>query len=125
MIKITLQEVLDAKPGLEVISRSAVNGINAFKIGRIIRDINKEIEVFDEERKKYIEKYAMRDEKNGIVTENGMIKIKEENIPLYNQALQKMLETEIEINTEKMSIDDLANVSITPQQAMGMEKFFE
>lgn len=125
MIKVTLQEVLDAKPGLEALSRATVSGINAFKIGRVIRDINKEIEVFDEERKKYIEKYAMRDEKNVIVTENGMIKIKEENIPLYNQALQKMLETEIEINTEKMSIEDLANVSITPQQAMGMEKFFE
>lgn len=125
MIKVTLADAISAVPALESISQHNFNGVNAFKIARLIRELNKEVELFNQERRNLIEKYCERDEDGEMVTEDGNIRLQESYIDNFNNTLQVMLESEIEINASPLKIDSLEDITLTPQQAMSLEPFFE
>lgn len=125
MIKVTLADAISAVPALESISQHNFNGVNAFKIARLIRELNKEVELFNQERRNLIEKYCERDESGEMVTEDGNIRLQESYIDNFNNTLQVMLESEIEINASPLKIDSLEDITLTPQQAMSLEPFFE
>ena len=125
MIKVTLADAISAVPALESISQHNFNGVNAFKIARLIRELNKEVELFNQERRNLIEKYCERDEDGEMVTEDGNIRLQESYIDNFNNTLQEMFESEIEINASPLKIDSLEDITLTPQQAMSLEPFFE
>lgn len=125
MIKVTLADAISAVPALESISQHNFNGINAFKIARLIRELNKEVELFNQERRNLIEKYCERDKNGEMVTEDGNIRLQESYIDNFNNTLQVMLDSEIEINASPLKIDSLEDITLTPQQAMSLEPFFE
>ena len=125
MIKATLAEIVSAVPALEAISQRSFNGVNAFKIARLIRELNKEVELFNQERRNLIEKYCERDDNGEMVTEDGNIRLQEAYIDNYNNTLQVMLDSEIEINASPLKIEALEDITLTPQQALSLEPFFE
>ena len=125
MIKVTLADAISAVPALESISQHNFNGVNAFKIARLIRELNKEVELFNQERRNLIEKYCERDKDGEMVIEDGNIRLQESYIDNFNNTLQVMLESEIEINASPLKIDSLEDITLTPQQAMSLEPFFE
>lgn len=125
MIKVTLADAISAVPALESISQHNFNGVNAFKIARLIRELNKEVELFNQERRNLIEKYCERDKNGEMVTEDGNIRLQESYIDNFNNTLQVMLDSEIEINASPLKIDSLEDITLTPQQAMSLEPFFE
>ena len=58
----------------------------AYAITKNINKINVELEAYNEERAKLINKYGERDEKGKLnVNENGIIPLKEEHIEDYNR----------------------------------------
>lgn len=125
MIKVTLADAISAVPALESISQHNFNGVNAFKIARLIRELNKEVELFNQERRNLIEKYCERDKNGEMITEDGNIRLQESYIDNFNNTLQVMLDSEIEINASPLKIDSLEDITLTPQQAMSLEPFFE
>lgn len=125
MIKLTLGEVINAISPLEKISQFPLNGANAFKIARLIRELNKEMETFEIQRKELIEKYCERDKDGSMLIEDNNIRIQSRFIEQYNNTLMSMLKSEIEINASPLSIDTLEMITLTPQEALNLEKFFK
>lgn len=125
MINVTLNEILNASPILSTIAQKPINGADAFKIARLLREVDKEITTFDETRKTLIDKYGARDDEGELVVEENTIKIKDDCIDDYNQAVTTMLMNEVTINANPLSMDSLSALTITPQQALMIEKFFE
>lgn len=122
MIKMTLEDVMAVVPALQELSNKSFSGATTFKIARLIRELNKELETFDKERMKLIEKYGERDE-NGefIQQENNSVKIKDDCIEICNQEIVGLFKTEIEINAERIPIEVFGETEMTPAQAMNLE----
>lgn len=122
MIKMTLEDVMAIAPALQDISNKSFSGATTFKIARLIRELNKEIETFDTERMKLIEKYGERDETGKFVQqENNSVKIKDEYIQICNQEIIGLFKTEIEVNAERIPIEVFDGIEMTPSQAMNFE----
>lgn len=126
MITVSLEEIINAIPAFKILMQSPCDGKNAFKIARLYREIEKELNLFEQERKKFIEKYSEK-KTDGSIKQNkdGNIQIQSDHINEFNQAMDEMLKSIIDINAEPVSIDILMNLTLTPEQAFSLEKFFE
>lgn len=126
MIKVTLNEILNAIPVFNELSNRNFKSSTSFKIARMINTLNKEIEVFNTEREKLIEKYCEKDDNNfPVITETGMVKIKENFIEECNKELKELLKVEIEMNLDKMNEEVFEEAELTPNQVMMIMSFVE
>lgn len=126
MIKIKLNDVVNATKTFNKIMQQSFKGSLAFKIARLARELDTEMKTFNEERQKIIQKYGNKDE-NGelIVDENGNVKFDNTKLEEINQEFSSLLETELEINADKLPMDSIDNFEITPQEMLNIEVFFE
>lgn len=122
MITLTLNDIFNAVPALREISSKEFPGSTTFKIARLIRELDKEIQLFEEERNKIANKYGEKDENGVLITkDNGMIKISDDKIQECNEELQALFSTQVEINANKLSVDIFDTIEMTPTQAMNLE----
>lgn len=126
MIKIVVNDLLNAVPVLKELSGRNFVGAVTFKIARLIRELDKEITLFDEARENIVEKYAARKEDGSIdVNEMGNIKIIEGQVEACNQELGSLLNAEIEINADKIPADAFDNIEFSPSQALVIEALID
>ena len=126
MIKVNLNDILDASETFNTIMQQSFKGSLAFKIARLARELDKEMKTFNEERQKLLQRYCVKDENGELKTDdNGMVRVESDKINDFNEEFSSLLETEVEINAEKLSMDSLDSFDITPQQMISIEKFFE
>ena len=126
MIKIKLNDVVNATDAFNNIMQQSIKGSSAFKVARLARELDKEMETFNSERQKIIQKYGKKDE-NGqlILNDNNQVSFDPEDIDTINNELNSLLETELEINADKIPATALEEFKITPKEMIGIEKFFE
>ena len=126
MIKVKLNDIVNATETFNKIMRQSFKGSLAFKIARLARELDKEMQTFNTERQKIIQKYGEKDE-NGelIVDEKGLINFDKTNLKEINEEFNSLLNTELEINADKLPMDSIDNFEITPQEMLQIEVFFE
>ena len=124
MITITLNELLDSVSVFRELSGKTLPIKAAYRIARLLRELDKESATFDESRRKIIDKYAQREE-NGEMKQNeeGNIIIQQDKIEECNNELVELLNTTIEINAEPLPIDDFGDIEITPAQLVNLNSF--
>lgn len=126
MINVTLNDILNSSETFREISTKSVPVKTAFRIARLIRELDKENVTFDESRRKIIEKYAERDENGGMKqTDEGNVILQQDKINECNSEMLDLLNTEIEINVDKLHVDDLGDIELTPAQTLSLEAFIE
>lgn len=126
MIKVSLNDIINSVETFQVIMQQSFKGSLAFKIARLARELNKEMETFNEQRRKILDSYSLKDANGNVETdENGNIKIIPEKIPEFNNEFGNLLSTEVEINADKLPMDKIDDFDITPQQMLNIEIFFE
>lgn len=126
MIKVKLNDVVNATEAFNKIMQQPVKGSLAFRIARLARELNKEMQTFNEERQKILQKYAKRDENGELITlENGNVTFDNDKIAEVNAEFDSLLNTELEINAEKIPMNEMDSFELTPQQTLDIEVFFE
>ena len=129
MIELTVQEMIDSIPTLRELSNKQLKSKVAYKLARIAREVDKESQLFNDERNKLIEKYAERDEEGNFKpNENGQIYVDVTNlekVEQFSNEINELLETEIEVNAEKLSLNDLDETGMTPKDFNKMMVFIE
>ena len=109
----TLGELSNAKLPVKV----------AYAITKNINKINVELEAYNKEKAKLINKYGEKDEKGKLnVNENGIIPLKEEHIEDYKD-IKELLSIENEIDIHMIQLDDLLNsdYNISPSELMTID----
>ena len=126
MIKIKLSDVVNATETFNKIMQQSFKGSLAFKIARLARELDKEMQTFNSERQKIIQKYGEKDENGELkVDENGNVKFENSKIQEINDDFNSLLNTELEINADKLPMDNIDAFEITPQEMLNIEVFFE
>lgn len=117
LIELTVRDVVESVGVLNEIIENPFHGALAFKISRITRELRKELESFNTEKEKLIKIYSEKDEDNKpILLKNGSIKIRPDLIDECNKEFTELLDTKIKINAEKLTLDDLDEIEITPKK---------
>ena len=84
------------------------------------------MDTFNEQRRKIIEQYCVKDENGNLVPDgNGNVQIIPEKIQDFNSEFTNLLNTEVEINADKLPMDKIDSFEISPQQMLTIEMFFE
>lgn len=126
MIEIKLADVMNSMETLQKLAGQTFKGKTAFQIARILKKLDEEIKTFNDTRAALINKYGKRNE-NGelIVDENGNCSLKEDGLVDFNKELSELLNTVIEVNAEKLNVEELSEGSFTPGEMIVLEPFFK
>ena len=126
MIKMTIMEILNVVPVLQEISKKSFPGATSFKIARLMRELDKEIQLFDKQRIEIAQEFGEKDASGQLViTEEGNIKIIESKIKDCNEILKSISNTEIDINADKIPYSIFEGVNIAPTEALALEPIID
>ena len=62
MMRVSLNNIVNATDTFSKIMQQSFKGSLAFKIARLVRELKKELDTFNEERRKLLDKYCVKDE---------------------------------------------------------------
>jgi len=126
MIELTVQEMIDSIPTLRDLASKQLKSKVAFRVARLLREVQAESETFETARINLVKLYAAKDENGEIKTdENGNTYIEQDKIEEFNSELKDLLENTITINGDKLKLYDLDDIMFTPQQMVSFGAFIE
>lgn len=122
MITMKITDILNVVPTLQEMANKRFPGATSFKIARLMRELDKEIQLFDKQRAEIAQEFGEKDVSGQLVfTEEGNVKIIESKIEECNAKLESIFNTEIEINADKLSYSSIESADFTPSQALALE----
>lgn len=126
MIELTVQEMIDSIPTLRELSNKQLKSKVAFRVARLLREVQAESETFETARVSLIKLYGAKDENGNLkADENGNTYIEQDKVAEFNSELTDLLTNKITINGDKLSLDDLGDETFTPQQMLSFSAFLE
>lgn len=126
MIKVTVGEVINCVDVLRALSNKPIKIKVAYNIAKIIKEIEKENELFEETRQHLLNKFCEKDENGQLrINEKGSAIIKSEYVADYNNEIKELLESQIEIAAEPIKIEDIEDLELTAAQVYAISSFIE
>lgn len=126
MIKVKILDLLNSVEILRKLSQQDFKAKTAWQIVRLLKAAENEIQGFSEARMNLITKYAEKDENGALIKDdNDNVKLVPETMEAFSAEVNELLESEIEINANKLSIEQLENADFTPSEMAMLEPFIE
>lgn len=126
MIKVTLNDIVRSMDVFNKIMQQPLKGSLAFKISRLAKALNNEMEIFNQERAKILQNYCEKDENGELKTdENGNVRIMPEHFQECTSEFNSLLATEVEVNASKIPAENIDDFTLTPQEMTELLVFFE
>lgn len=98
----------------------------SYALAKNIAKIEKELEIYNLERQKLLDKYCVKDE-NGKnkVDENNNLKISDEFLEDWNRDIKELQNIEIEIDIHKFKLEELNEYKMTPSELIAIDYMIE
>ena len=128
MAKVTMSDVLALRQQIGFFLNQKLPLPVAYKLNKMNQAAIKEGEFYQEKFNEIVDKYAKTDEEGNIVfSEDGdQIMIKEELIGECNEALEELMNLEIEVETYGLKIDDFGDsIQCTAEEIEAITPFLE
>lgn len=126
MISVTLQEVFNAMPILQELADKDLTIKTSFVIARIIIEVEKEYNLFQEQRKKMFDKYVEKNEDGNFkIDENNNYIIKPGLAQLFNSEMNELLQTAVELNCNFINLEDIQDLCMSPRAVTGLLPFIK
>lgn len=126
MIEVKLRDVINSAEVMRTLSTQQLKGKVAFRVARLLRELEKEFTLFNEKRADLIKEYGQKDENGELKTnENGDFMLEPERAQEFYNMMDELLNTDLSINAEKIAFEDIENVEFTPTQILSIENFIE
>lgn len=125
MITVTVNDVVSSINTFKAIAAQQLPIKAAYGIARLIKEIDRENETFVSARQALIDKYGQRDEEGNLISEDGNLYIQKDKIQVFKEELQELLDSEIELNAEKISVENLGDVQLTSLQVSEILAFIK
>ena len=120
-MKIKISTLLNSKDVLYMLGNT--NGLSthiAYRLYRNIELINKELEMYEKTRIKLLKSFAKKDsDGNPIIKKNDnqeFYDLSEENLQKFNEDISKIINENVDLDLQKISLDDIDSVGLTPFQ---------
>ena len=99
----------------------------AYEVACIAREVRENDMMISTMRQEIIERYAKRDENGHVIvnSENGTVDVDEEKIPELNKELDGLFNREIELESNKIKLDDIKDLDLTVGQIEALISLIE
>lgn len=112
-MKLKAKEIFDMNEALKTLSEEKTSMPTAFYIAKNLKAVRQEFATIDEARQKLIVDFCEKKEDGTPNTrEDGMVKIDETRMILFNEEMNKLLNSEVEIELEKILLSALQQINI-------------
>lgn len=126
MIKVKISSLLNSTEALQKLAGTDLKAKLAWQVARLLKAAEAELQSFNEARTNLIKKYGEKDENGELITdENGNCKITPDFIDTFSNELNELIDSEVEISANKISINDLDNTNFTPSEMTLLEDFID
>lgn len=126
MITVKISDLLNSTETLQKLSQKDFKAKLAWTISRLLKAAEKEIQEFNETRMTLIKKYGEKDENGELITDDkGNCKIENETLTQFSTELNELINSEIELNANKIDIALLEDLEFTPADMAALEPFVE
>ena len=126
MIKLRINDLLNSTEVLQKLSKTDLKAKTAWQVTRMLKAADAEIQSFNDARMNLIRKYGEKDENGELITnDENNCKIPDSTIEQFSVELNDLINSEIEINANKISINDIENLSFTPNEMNLLEPFID
>ena len=88
----------------------------SFKLSRMIKSLTEELNAYDEHKRRLFDRYGVR-------VDETTIKITEENTAIYQKEMDELGQTEVELDYDPISIDEIASITISPYDLSQLSAF--
>ena len=127
-MKISYEQLLTKTNALNAMSNKELPVKVSYAIAKNVLNIQKELELYDSQRQKLINKYSVKDESGSPVIDiDNNIQIEETNMSDWRRDISELLQIENEIDIIKFNISDLDNynLTITPSELILIDYMVE
>lgn len=126
MITVTIADILNSEVVLRKLTQQNFKARLAWQITRILKNMETEIQNFHDARNGLIQKYGELDEHGHlIIDDKGNSHIRKEELATFNKEMEELLSAKVDINGEKIKLEDLENCDFTPQEMSLLEALIE
>jgi len=127
MIDVKLREIIGSADMLKQVSEMKLRGRTAWKVAKLLKKLEEELNLFTSTREKLIKEYAEKDENGNFVIneKTNEYTFSEENMNKFMTELNELTEGTVHIDADKIRLDELENLDFTPTQMVGLEPFIE
>jgi hypothetical protein len=115
-MKVSLFEIYSSVGVLNKLVDLPLPAKSSYKFVKIMRKFNDELKIMEEERQKMINKYGK--EKDGTVT------VEDENKDSFLKEFGELLETQIEVDWDPISVDALGDVELSVAEITKIQFLF-
>lgn len=126
MITVKILDLVNSTETLQKLAKQNFKAKLAWTLARLLKSAEGEIQGYNEARLNLIKKYGEKDESGELITdEKGNCKILPESLTNFNTELNELLESEVEINSNKINFALLEDINFTPTEMSLLEPFIE
>lgn len=126
MISITIQQLINCTDIIQKLLNMPFTFQTSYKIMRLAREVEKEYNFFIKNRNILLDKYGVKDSDGKFVLDHqGNYHIQQEKIDDFTKEYEEILNNTIELVVEQISINELKNISLTPNEVIKLEPFIK
>ena len=97
----------------------------AYKFSKSFNKISQELEFYNEQLKKILDRYAERDEDGQLITQENSVKIKLGCEATCQQELHELDSIQIDLDDFSFTLDELENLNLTIEQMNALLPFIK
>ena len=120
-----LREIVNSKQTLEYILTQKMKPSIAFGLSQLSKKLSEELKTFEESRLKCIKEYGEEKVRIEDGEEVKYSQVSPENISIFKEEIEELLDVELSIEFKKVNISDLEDLKISPADAMSVEWLIE
>lgn len=125
-MKLTNKKILNNAMTIGAISNKELPVKVSYALAKNISKLEKELQIYNQERDKLIEKYSVKDDDNKpVIDENNQFKIQDKYLEDWNKDIKELQEIEVEIDIHKFKLEELNGYNMTPAELMAIEYMIE
>jgi anti-sigma28 factor (negative regulator of flagellin synthesis) len=117
-MKVKLSKIVNSVPAFKILSQQAnLSAKVSFKFAKALNIIQTELDLFEQTKNKIVSQYQVLNQQNEL-------EIPQDKVEEIKKQLMDLLEEEVELNVEKVHINDLSGVTVTISNMMLMDYIF-
>jgi hypothetical protein len=123
-MKITFLQLKNAQPALTKLLNQDLDVRVSLPLRRVVKAVDAELEHFDAERMKLIEKFAQKDEAGKILTKDDQAVFGDEGVYVqFRTEFEKLADVEIEMDVKPIDLSKVEGVKMSPVELNTIDPF--
>ena len=125
-VKMQLGELSAKLEALKAVSAIRMPMAASYKVSRIIKAMIEEAKTFEEQRRKLLDRYGLKDKDGELVLAKSEVQFaNEENKKAFKKEFSELAEIEVEVKALAIKMSDFGSAEVSPNDLLLLDGFLK